>query len=104
MNPMSTNMSTQTPEDELDKMLAGYAFYQESAACRKELKDEILVIIAQQRTQAVQEVLKDIWNKTQPDVVPEGWVPETLEAKLIQDRLSAITPAHPVVLEREMKK
>lgn len=34
--------------------------------------------------------LKSIWNETQPDIVPSGWTPETLEAKVIEKRIKEL--------------
>ena len=34
--------------------------------------------------------LKNIWNATQPDIVPSGWVPDTQEALMIYDRLKQL--------------
>jgi hypothetical protein len=47
-------------------------------------------VLHQQTIQAQIEELKLIWNKTQPDLVPEGWEPETEEGKYILKRIAEL--------------
>ena len=41
-------------------------------------------------TEACLQEFKTMWNKTQPDIVPEGWTPDTEEGEYIKDRIAEL--------------
>lgn len=98
---MTTTPDTRedTPS-ELDEILMTFFNEAEADAHSDNFKNGTLITKSHTKAKAVIErlivearidELKHIWNATQPSIVPEGWQPETLEAKLMYDRLATLT-------------
>ena len=51
---------------------------------------EIFEAIDRLVTEACLQEFKTMWNKTQPDIVPEGWTPDTEEGEYIKDRIAEL--------------
>ena len=51
---------------------------------------EVVEAIDRLVTEACLQEFKTMWNKTQPDIVPEGWTPDTEEGEYIKDRIAEL--------------
>jgi len=67
-------------------------------ACLQEFKPDMQFMDREQTVEAIDRLVteaclqefKTMWNKTQPDIVTEGWKPETEEGEYIKDRIAEL--------------
>ncbi len=85
-------------KQQIEDILDGYANHNYSQSPDFHLTPDMQFMDREQTVEAIDRLVteaclqefKTMWNKTQPDVVPEGWEPDTEEGEYIKDRIAEL--------------
>ena len=76
-----SNTKQQNPPDPVEML-----YIESPSITLKQFREAIDRLV----TEACLQEFKTMWNKTQPDIVPEGWTPDTEEGEYIKDRIAEL--------------
>jgi len=85
-------------KQQIEEILDAYANHNYSQSLDFHLTPDMQFMDREQTVEAIDRLVteaclqefKTMWNKTQPDIVTEGWKPETEEGEYIKDRIAEL--------------